>query len=48
MIVGMLLVFGLSEEDCFWVLCHIVENICPGYFSEKMKGSGVNLLIIIL
>ncbi len=41
-IAGCLLLF-MEEEDAFWCLTNIVEDLLPGYFSTTMAASQVGL-----
>jgi len=43
-IAGGLLIF-MDEEQSFWMLCWIVENLLNGYFTEKMVGLQVDTII---
>ncbi len=36
-IAGGLLIF-LEEENAFWMLCYVVENLLSGYFSKTYVG----------
>jgi hypothetical protein len=35
---GILLLLGLSNEDCFWALAYLVEQFCDGYHSVTLHG----------
>lgn len=41
-VAGCLLLF-MDEEDAFWCLCCIVEDLLPGYFSQAMVAPQVPL-----
>ena len=28
----------MNEQDAFWLLCCIVEDLCPGFYSNTMLG----------
>ena len=40
-VAGFLLLF-MNEEDAFWCLCTIVEDLLPGYFSHAMVAPQVS------
>jgi hypothetical protein len=37
-----LLLLHLDEEDSFWVMCAIIEDMCPAYFGNMMLGSRID------
>jgi hypothetical protein len=43
-IVAALLLLYTDEEDCFWLLSVIVEEVCPKYYARAMVGSKVRSL----
>lgn len=45
-IVAALLLLYTDEEDCFWLLSVIVEEICPKYYARAMVGSKMDQEII--
>eukprot|EP01119_Soliformovum_irregulare_P023356 TRINITY_DN8143_c0_g1_i7.p1 TRINITY_DN8143_c0_g1~~TRINITY_DN8143_c0_g1_i7.p1 ORF type:complete len:485 (-),score=130.11 TRINITY_DN8143_c0_g1_i7:30-1484(-) len=44
-IAAALLVF-MTEEESFWMLSHIVEQILPNYFNKSLSGSRVDARIL--
>ncbi|KAH3746126.1 TBC1 domain family member 2B [Pelomyxa schiedti] len=44
MLTGWMLLF-LPEEDTFWILCAIVEYICPLYYTQNMMGCQIDLRV---
>lgn len=43
-LVGWLLIH-VGEEDAFWILCAIVEYLCPRYYTQNMLGCQVHAFI---
>ena len=47
-IVCALLLLYLDEEDCFWLLCTICDDILPNYYNRAMIGSSVDVHVLEL
>lgn len=47
-IVCALLLLYVDEEDCFWLLCAICEDILPNYYNRAMIGSSVDTEVLEL
>lgn len=43
---GFLLLATKDEEDSFWLLTALVENIFPGYYSRTMSGSRIDIRVL--
>lgn len=42
---GWLLLALGSEENAFWILCAIAENVCPNYYTQNMIGCLIDMRI---
>ena len=42
---GWLLITLGSEENAFWILCAIAENVCPSYYTQNMIGCQIDMRI---
>ena len=42
---GWLLLTLGSEENAFWILCAIAENVCPNYYTQNMIGCQIDIRI---
>lgn len=42
---GWLLLTLKSEENAFWILCSIAENVCPSYYTQNMIGCQIDIRI---
>jgi Ca2+-binding EF-hand superfamily protein len=45
--IGGLLLLFLDEEDAFWVLCYIVENLFPNNYTAELVGMQIDTQIIM-